>query len=1405
MESKLHLNALVDYGQLSALEKAILQLLSLAYIQVNKTQLINSLMQLNIKAEGGQDFHECSKNDKFSYLRPSIDRLFELQLLYGTNRSYLKLVPELLEGMTRQCVLEQNFDPYLAVVRKFILEIPEETSATPTVDDVEQLVALIRILFYQGRKEEIAPMHAKYLQSLRNCPTLDSIIEQRAASFRGTFEPEWFELLAADRRRQILGEPVIKDLRWWTNEAPHWEYIEQLLQCDSPSCEYALKETVLEKWLLCGQKQRVSEWLNIHGWMEKENSLCLRGSLAFMEGKHRQAIQLFESALSRAATTRNPRYFENFSGVFYLLALLQENTPQSLEEVQKHLNSVTNGSYTYQEAYKCLHYPLALLQGKAKQAKSIYAELSLAQTGYCGLSDCIKHFLGLFCYYWIDPEQARAYTKDVKKLAAQAQTSGYLWFHCELEALYKSLSKDRGVAAEGIAASALAGIVQRNNIWEKTLNALLELKQPPKKPATKGVAKVKGDADLRMAWFVEFTGSGQCKANPREQKLDAKGKWSKGRPIALKNLCLELAKYGYISQQDREVLSHLHAHQYKDGWYTNTEYIFNDNYLYALIAHPLIFLEDGETKLELIKGKPELLVTQQKGGGFGLNLWPKPTKYMAREQYLSVQEGRTRVKLVKVDEDYHRIAEILGEGISVPASASAKVQQLIEKLAPDILINSDLAGKGGQVEEVQGNPRIHVQLLPAGRGLKLGLFVRPLAAGAYYAPGSGGRMVISEVRGTRLQTLRDLKLEQENAALLVRQCPTLMLNADLPNEWELEDPASCLEALFELGNLKQDIVLEWPEGEKFKLLGQTSFKHFHLNIKRQKDWFLATGSLQLDNQSVIDMQKLLELSAATRSRFLEIRDGQFIALTHEFHKRLQELDRYSERHGKGVRFHPLAALALESLTSDAGQLDTDQDWKNHLQKFRNLDEQQYAAPSTLQAELRDYQLEGVRWMSRLAHWQVGACLADDMGLGKTLQAMALLLKHAPDGPSLVIAPTSVCMNWHEEAKRFAPTLKLIQFGGGNREKTVQALGKFDVLVCSYGLLQQGSETLCAVSWQMVVLDEAQAIKNFFTKRSRAAMNLEAKFKLIMTGTPIENHLGELWNLFQFINPGLLGSLEEFNQKYVLPVERDNDPQARLHLKKLIQPVILRRTKSRVLEELPARTEIRLQVELSKEEAAFYEALRLQAVQKLAEEDAKPGGKHLKILAEIMKLRRACCNTRLVHDDIALPSSKLAVFGEVLQELLENKHKALVFSQFVGHLGLIRAYLDEQKISYQYLDGSTPVNERKLAVDAFQAGQGEVFLISLKAGGLGLNLTAADYVIHMDPWWNPAVEDQASDRAHRIGQLRPVTIYRLVAKGTIEEKIVEMHSRKRDLADSLLDGSDMSAKLSTEDLLGLLDR
>ena len=402
----------------------------------------------------------------------------------------------------------------------------------------------------------------------------------------------------------------------------------------------------------------------------------------------------------------------------------------------------------------------------------------------------------------------------------------------------------------------------------------------------------------------------------------------------------------------------------------------------------------------------------------------------------------------------------------------------------------------------------------------------------------------------------------------------------------------------------------------------------------------------------------------------------------------------------------------------------------------------------------------------------------------------------------------MCPNWAAEIARFAPTLTShCLAAASDRAGLVVGLGRRDVLVCSYGLLHQAADLLAGRAWQMVVLDEAQAIKNADTKRAQASLQLQAGFRLALTGTPVENYLDELWSLFNFVNPGLLGSRQGFQKRFSGPIERDRDSHARQALRALIRPFLLRRTKAAVLSELPPRTEQTVIVEMNEAERAFYEALRQRALESIAGLDASgdaAGGKRkIHILAEITRLRRACCNPALIDAAAGVPSGKLEAFLDLVEDLVRNRHKALVFSQFVGHLGLVRQALDARGIRYEYLDGSTPSAERERRVAAFQAGGAELFLISLRAGGTGLNLTAADYVVHLDPWWSPAVEDQASDRAHRIGQERPVTIYRLIMQDSIEERILRLHSDKRDLASELLEGGEASARLSEEALLDLI--
>lgn len=574
-----------------------------------------------------------------------------------------------------------------------------------------------------------------------------------------------------------------------------------------------------------------------------------------------------------------------------------------------------------------------------------------------------------------------------------------------------------------------------------------------------------------------------------------------------------------------------------------------------------------------------------------------------------------------------------------------------------------------------------------------------------------------------------------------------------------------------------------------------------MSIKGSKHWFEYEGKIALDDSRALDMKTLLDLLDQSEGRFIKLPDGEFLALTSHFKKQLEDLKAISE----GNKIYHLGSGALTSLSEMAGTAKSDNAWKNHLKKIDSMCQYQPKLPNTLQAQLREYQEEGFHYLSRLANWEIGACLADDMGLGKTLQTIAVLLEKGALGPSIVVAPTSVCFTWMEELSKFAPTLKPhLLSETSNREKLIQSLDAMDILVTSYGLLQTASDQLINKNWQLIILDEAQAIKNSNTKRWKYATQLNGKARIALSGTPIENHLGELWSIFRFLNPGLLGSEKHFQERYASPIEKSQDPIAKRALKLLVSPYILRRTKSEVLQELPAKTEQSILIEQSADEKAFYEAVRLKALERINQLNATEGEpKRFSILAEITRLRQACCHSQLVDESINIPSSKVKAFLELVQNLLDNKHKVLVFSQYVRYLQMIKGVLDKETISYQYLDGSTPVKTRQKAINDFQSGEGDVFLISLKAGGTGLNLTAADYVIILDPWWNPAVEDQASARAHRIGQERPVTVYRLIMQNTMEEKIVQLHKEKRDLANDLLSGSDISGKMSEEDLMRLI--
>ncbi len=463
-------------------------------------------------------------------------------------------------------------------------------------------------------------------------------------------------------------------------------------------------------------------------------------------------------------------------------------------------------------------------------------------------------------------------------------------------------------------------------------------------------------------------------------------------------------------------------------------------------------------------------------------------------------------------------------------------------------------------------------------------------------------------------------------------------------------------------------------------------------------------------------------------------------------------------------------------------------------------------PKHLQTTLRDYQQQGLNWLQFLRANQFGGILADDMGLGKTIQTLAHLQYEKEQGrvkqASLIVAPTSLVWNWYDEAKRFAPNLSVLVFHGSERH--ADHFDDYDVVISTYGLIQRDKVRFLKYKFYYLILDEAQLIKNARTKTTQIIQQLQGTHRLCLTGTPLENHLGELWSLFNFLMPGLLGDPRQFRQKFRIPIEKHADQGVKQHLIRRIAPFILRRTKNQVARELPQKTEMVRMLELAGSQRDLYEAVRMSMEKKVREAIAEQGlgRSHIILLDALLKLRQICCDPRLLSLSEASmahgTSVKLNSLLELLDNLMEEGRHVLVFSQFTSMLKLIEQELIARKYRYLQLTGQT--QNRQDIVRDFQEGKAPIFLISLKAGGTGLNLTRADTVIHYDPWWNPAVESQATDRSHRIGQENPVFVYKLITAGTVEEAILKMQTRKQQLFEGIL-SSELSehAALTEEDI------
>ena len=1370
-------DSLARYAGLSPGPKLVLRLKSLVFLPTGKTEFLACLTRGGLRTPDGKAWSSRSLN-------AALDELVGQQMLTEA----LECPAALLHSVAVDAAASADGERLVAAVRRAFPAQPSVSYyafARPGRDSLQRLIRLAiyandEAAFVTNRErydKDCAPDHAVHFLAalLAGVPLADSWLGSRRPAIQSA----------------VVEAKLLAFLSTGASDADLPALIAHSRSRQQSADAAGIRPVLLHYDLLAARLDDARRDIAAMECAPDDQRRAAEGAIAFLEGDNAAALDCFRDALKllRKRLGKRKVFLDDLFAVFFLMALLRANSAGLHAEIEAGLEILVCAPSAYAGAFVAIQALLWLVQGIEPRARELAANLCERMPPEPLSAACVA-----LASYAVERNVTRRRQADLAAQFVQFQDSLPLVARAYAEILVE-VAEAPGPYRTYLGATSPVGVAFTSLItmrqpWERALESLEAFLGPETAKPDIGQRKAK-----RLVWFVD---PDTQSVEVAEQSARGRDGWSDGRSVAMKRLHEQDPRLDYLTAQDRTALRSIRKER---GWYGDESYYFDPlKTIPSLIGHPAVFDARYRSRpLELV-GYPVELVVTETCDGYRIAL-----SHTADEPTVFLEtETPSRYRVVEFTRRLLAAQEILGRrGLTVPRSARDQVIAVARRNNPTLPIRAEIAELADPGMEGQSAPV--VQLLPHDGGLKISLLVRPFGAeGPAYLAGAGGRSVLARIGKQQRRATRDLAAELAQRIALIAACPTLRDRAGADaHEAVIEDLEGSLELLLELQAYAGPVAIEWPEGRQWQAI-PVAPRRLKLRVGQERDWFSVDGTIALDDEQVLEMRFLLDRLDRAQGRFVPLEDGRFLALTRQLEAQLQRLAAVSEAHRSGRRVHKLGAPALEGVLAEAGEVEADAAWRRHVARIRAAEGWTPKLPPTLQGELRDYQVDGFVWLSRLARWGAGACLADDMGLGKTVQAIAIMLDRAGEGPALVVAPTSVCANWQAEIARFAPTLAAHTLAAAaDRAGLVAGLGAGDVLVCSYGLLHQESELLGSRAWQTVVLDEAQAIKNAETKRAQASLSLEAGFRLALSGTPVENYLDELWSLFNFINPGLLGSREGFQKRFAGPIERDRDAHARQALRTLIRPFLLRRTKAAVLTELPARTEQTVLVEMSSAERAFYEAVRQRALENIAALEAPKGKRKIHILAEITRLRRACCNPALIDAAAGAPSSKLDAFLDLADELIRNRHRALVFSQFVGHLGLVREALDARGLSYEYLDGSTPAAERQRRAAAFQSGVAELFLISLRAGGTGLNLTAADYVVHLDPWWNPAVEDQASDRAHRIGQERPVTIYRLIMQDSIEERILGLHRDKRNLAADLLEGTESTARLDEEELLDLI--
>gem|GEM_PF-1614754 len=859
----------------------------------------------------------------------------------------------------------------------------------------------------------------------------------------------------------------------------------------------------------------------------------------------------------------------------------------------------------------------------------------------------------------------------------------------------------------------------------------------------------------------------------------------------------------------------------------------------ALVGHPFVELPEGRP---LRVGELAPTVDVDADGRIQLRATGLPIDAAALgEDGAAVVVDREHGRLLAVvvqDAAQRALARAVARlsDAPLPAAVRGDVVARLKRSRLDVTLPAGLRG-----DELPAEARLVVKAafsrLPDGRpaGAHFVVVARPLGRGATFVPGEGPAHVFSHDDDSRaVWCSRDRDDERRRAAALLSACGTGPDDVDGPFSFTALDPSRALAVAARLMS-RSDVVLAIADGGP--RVQRVTAAALRVQCARRTDWLDVSGEVVLPDGVRADVAALLAALRAGR-RYVVLGPDIIAAVDDDVAAALGAVADFLHDHDGGPRVARGAALVVDDALRalrDAGATveaaapgaDVERALGPALEDaLRDARAATGDPPAAIAVSLRPYQRDGLRFLRRLTALGTGGVLADDMGLGKTLTMLCLLAERAPLGPQLVVAPTSLAFHWAAECARFSgaalqPVLLHDASSADERLQRVARAGPGALVIASYGLVTRDvvDARLHGARFATLVLDEAQAAKNASTARAQALRRLRADVRFALTGTPIENHTGELWGILDIVAPGLFGTFPQWKARFAEPIEKDDDDDRKARLARALRPFLLRRTKAAVAKELPPRTDVVQRLQPAVDEAAAYERLRTALILDLQQSrgDGDDGGartltageQRVQLLAALTRLRLCACHPGFVDDiddgQALPPATKQKALVELVRQLASAGHRALVFSQFVRHLRVAERALSTAGLRAQVLTGQTPALQRRALVERFQADDGAVdaFLISLKAGGFGLNLTRANYVVHLDPWWNPAVEDQASDRTHRIGQRLPVTVVRLVVGDTIEESILALHASKRALADAVLAGTDAGGALSMDELRALL--